>query len=131
MMRVMYSKAAAKLNQHAGAALVVMAVFGGGLYAYQVNAVSEQNECQVELNRAVAANIKIRTQIAQRSDEAQTRLISGVGALFLLPPTEDKKEQARRSEEFLELFRKFDKTKGDVAVARAENPVPEIVGVCD
>lgn len=127
----MFARILAKMNQHAGVTLILLAVLGTGGYAYQLNLMESRNACQVELNKAVTANIKIRTQIAQRSDDAKTALLSGVSTYLLLPPTEDEDEQTERHEDFLDLFRTFNKETLAVAAARADNPVPEIVGVCD
>lgn len=115
-----------QINKHAGVVLVALAVFGGGLYAYQVNEFSDQANCQADYNQRVSKNIRIRADIAARDTEAKTLLLDSIGNLFLLPPAEDKKEEAKRTAEFLELFRDFKRTMSAVATARAENPVPEL-----
>lgn len=129
-MKVLYGKAVAKVNRHAGVILVALAVFGGGLYAYQINEVESHNRCQAEFNSAVSENIKKRADIYTRSDNVKANLLRDIGALFLLPPAKDKAEEAERTAEFLNLFRQFKVSIAQVEADRDATPYPELDDHC-
>jgi hypothetical protein len=123
-----------------GVLLVAMALLSGGLYYANVREETERSECQAQYNRAFAGQLIARAKITEAADMARheadrskTTLLKGVGSLFLLPPTEDPKVLAKRNQDFLQLFRDFDKASAkaeaaEIAVekARAENPLPPI-----
>lgn len=116
-----------RLNHWAGLVMIVFAIVGGAIYYVQLQEQGERARCQSEVNAAVSANIKIRSQITQRSDEAQSALLAGVGKLVLNPvPVTDIAKRKKTGEEYMKLFRAFNKAADEVEAARAANPVPDI-----
>lgn len=104
----------------------VLAVLLGIFSGYQVYADSERSECQARFNVAFSEQVRIRSDISARADQAQSALLLGVSRLISLPPTQDHKVQLARAAEFRELFKTFDAAVDRVEKARADNPLPEL-----
>lgn len=127
-------------SRWAGAFFVLLALVSGVFYYGNVHQQRSQINCQAQYNQAFAGQLLARAAIADasskalnESDQDKNVLLKGVGALFLAPPTEDKKEQTRREKAFLQYFRdfaaasdKFDASAAATEKARADNPLPAI-----
>lgn len=127
-------------SRWAGAFFVFLALVSGVFYYGNVHQQRSQIDCQAKYNQAFAGQLIARSRIADAasaalndSDQAKNVLLKGVGSLFLLEPTEDKKEEERREKAFLQYFRdfdaasaKFDASAAATVKARAENPLPLI-----
>jgi hypothetical protein len=116
----------ARLRNHLGGLLVVLAVILGSTYAVQVHNEREQAECQSEYNQAFSQQSAIRSQISTDSDNAKTALLQGVGTALALPPTTDPATQSQRAKDFLQLFTTYNQEVQRVADERQANPLPPL-----
>lgn len=121
----MFARFGEKLNRHAGAFMILLALGLGATYAVNLHQEQNRTDCQAEYNLAFATQIKVRSSLSAASDKAQTDLIAGVGSLVAAPPTKDAKELARRGMQYRNLFLDFNKVVDQVEKDRAATPLPE------
>jgi hypothetical protein len=128
------------VTENTGWLLIVAALVFGGVYAAEVRsehvharqqaALAEEfarkTACQAEYNKAFATQLTERSRLSSATSDAQTHILSEIGKAIAAPPTKDKKVQAKRTKDFLNLFVQFDKNTNLIAAERAATPLPPI-----
>lgn len=104
----------------------VLAVLLGIFSGWQVYTDSEQAECQAQYNLAFTEQLRIRSNLAVASDQAQSALLLGVSRLVAQPASDNPKIQSARAAEFRQLFTTFDEAVVKAEKSRQETPLPPI-----
>lgn len=115
-----------KLNQYAGVSMIIMALLLGGTYAVNLHQERERVACQTEYNRVFTVQLHERSRLSAASDDSKTRLLQAMGKALLSKPEKDKKKEAKRVADFLDLFRAYNKEVTQLEKDRAATPLPPI-----